>query len=193
MKRGFTYIELTIVVVIICILAAIAVPNFLEARTRSGVSRSIADLAMLSMTLESYRLENHAYPLNTKPGEPEGWDLKALTTPIAYVSALPLDSLTLGDARGRYHPTPMPAIPYRYFNALQLDEVKGLQLEPGPYTTPMPGFHAALLWGYGPASTVPAERGEGSTKLLPGGKVEILAYDPTNGTVSFGDIYQAVP
>jgi prepilin-type N-terminal cleavage/methylation domain-containing protein len=61
--KGFTLIELLIVVAIIAILAAIAVPNFLEAQTRSKVSRVRADLRSLATGVESYFVDNNSYPL----------------------------------------------------------------------------------------------------------------------------------
>ena len=60
--KGFTLIELLIVVAIIAILAAIAIPNFLEAQTRSKVSRVKSDQRTLGTALESYYIDNNAYP-----------------------------------------------------------------------------------------------------------------------------------
>jgi len=53
-RRGFTLIELLIVVAIIAILAAIAVPNFLEAQVRSKVARVKSDLRTLATAQEAY-------------------------------------------------------------------------------------------------------------------------------------------
>src|SRR5881394_2996609 len=61
-KRGFTLIELLIVVAIIAILAAIAVPNFLEAQTRSKVSRVKADMRTFATAVESYAVDNNRPP-----------------------------------------------------------------------------------------------------------------------------------
>jgi prepilin-type N-terminal cleavage/methylation domain-containing protein len=65
MKKGFTLIELLIVVAIIAILAAIAVPNFLEAQVRSKVSRVQADQRSMATALASYYVDNNGYPLAT--------------------------------------------------------------------------------------------------------------------------------
>ena len=60
--RGFTLIELLIVVAIIAILAAIAVPNFLEAQTRSKVSRVRSDQRSMATAIETYYVDNNEYP-----------------------------------------------------------------------------------------------------------------------------------
>ena len=90
-KYGFTMIELIIVTSIIGILAAIAIPNFLAARTRAKVSRVKAEQEMLMIALQSYFADKTTYPPNHKSGLPSDIDLIALTTPIAYMTSLPKD------------------------------------------------------------------------------------------------------
>lgn len=111
MKRpfGFTLIELLIVVAIIAILAAIAVPNFLEAQTRAKVSRIVSDLRSLQTAVETYRIDNNKAPADYNTGSaggdppphPEAGNVSGvlhpgyilggkltpgLTTPIAYIT-----------------------------------------------------------------------------------------------------------
>src|SRR5271156_4666163 len=62
-KKGFTLIELLIVVAIIAILAAIAIPNFLQAQVRAKVSRTQADMASMATAIEAYCVDNSWYPL----------------------------------------------------------------------------------------------------------------------------------
>nr|HQH74561.1 prepilin-type N-terminal cleavage/methylation domain-containing protein [bacterium] len=58
---GFTLIELLIVVAIIGILAAIAVPNFMNARIRANIARVRADQKSISTALELYHMDNNCY------------------------------------------------------------------------------------------------------------------------------------
>ena len=61
-SKAFTLIELLIVVAIIGILAAIAVPNFLNAQIRAKISRTYADENALSTALGMYHMDIGAYP-----------------------------------------------------------------------------------------------------------------------------------
>jgi len=61
-KEGFTLIELLIVVAIIGIIAGIAIPNFLGARTKARVTRAFADMRALADALEMYYVDNTTYP-----------------------------------------------------------------------------------------------------------------------------------
>ena len=65
---GFTLIELLIVVAIIGILAAIAVPNFINARLRALLSRVFAEHQMLEHALIAYHLDANAYPVDNGTG-----------------------------------------------------------------------------------------------------------------------------
>ena len=58
-RGGFTLVEIMIVVAIIALLAAIAVPNFLRARKRSQASRVLEDLRMIDSATDQYAIENN--------------------------------------------------------------------------------------------------------------------------------------
>ena len=57
-RAGFTLVEIMIVVAIIALLAAIAVPGFLRARKRSQASKILNDLRMISGAVDQYAIEN---------------------------------------------------------------------------------------------------------------------------------------
>ncbi|MFH1743275.1 MAG: prepilin-type N-terminal cleavage/methylation domain-containing protein [bacterium] len=93
--KGFTLIELLIVVAIIGVLAAIAVPNFLNAQARAKIARAKGDLQALSMANETYRLDHNRYP---EPVRPVRWDtsdhtgtLTELTTPVSYIGSVDME------------------------------------------------------------------------------------------------------
>ena len=96
--QAFTLIELLIVVAIIGILAAIAVPNFLNAQTRAKVSRVLGDMRSLSTAIEMYSTDQGRAPVGSLEGvwtgrwtSAERQTLALLTSPIAYIAALPRD------------------------------------------------------------------------------------------------------
>jgi prepilin-type N-terminal cleavage/methylation domain-containing protein len=66
-NAGFTLVEIMIVVAIIALLAAIAVPGFLRARKRSQASRILNDLRMIDSAVDQYAIET-----NRKTGDVVG-------------------------------------------------------------------------------------------------------------------------
>ena len=63
--KGFTMVEIMVVVGIIALLATIAVPNLLKARITANESNAKATLKTISTALETYALSNGTYPLLT--------------------------------------------------------------------------------------------------------------------------------
>ena len=95
-QKAFTLIELLIVVAIIAILAAIAVPNFLEAQTRAKVSRAKSDMRVYATALEAYYIDYNSYvPCSTFGIVSRGINAAAgakpvferLSSPVAYLTS----------------------------------------------------------------------------------------------------------
>ena len=77
-KKGFTLIELMIVVAIIGILAAIAIPNFLNYQCKSKQSEAKTNLGAIATSMESYMAEFNHYVASA--------DIAALGTNIGWTS-----------------------------------------------------------------------------------------------------------
>ncbi|MFB3896431.1 MAG: type II secretion system protein [bacterium] len=182
---GFTLIELLIVVAIIAILAAIAIPNFLAAQTRAKVSRAKGEMRTLATALESYYVDNTSWPQDGTDlwgNWPYYWYIpNDVTTPISYISSNKLDD-PFRDAK--YFGADTVARRYRYWNTST-----GI-LSRSTYT---PEYRDAFGgWGIGSAGPdqyySPDVDGNG-TKW---GIYNInVPYDPSNGTVSIGDILRS--
>lgn len=203
---GFTLIELLIVVAIIAILAAIAVPNFLEAQTRAKVSRVRADLRSLLTAVESYQIDSNKYPLHMLVSQTTNQDYEdpwlgsgggfaynefhfsriySITTPIAYMNTIPLDPFfRLGApvnpgetimATGRRDARKQ----YMYANSRFRSASQSLNNAAGY------AYGEFVMWSGGP---------DGHRRDLyirtgnPRDSMRI--YDPSNGTLSVGDIWR---
>ena len=190
-KKSFTLIELLIVVAIISILAAIAVPNFLEAQTRAKVSRVKADMRTMLNGLEAYAVDHNKYPkrhygvadpeqdtANFVPDlDTKMEDLSRLTTPIAYLTSIPVDIFE------QSVPAPLnkidyydPIQSYRYVNYLYAEK-----RQPGYMLISVgPDGHIGVLSSGEPGGYPPQPPGVALTFRW--------VYDPTRGTISMGNI-----
>ena len=192
-RRGFTLIELLIVVAIIAILAAIAVPNFLEAQVRSKVSRARADVRTVATAMESYAVDNNGYPpmgdrvptqqwkSRTLPAEPifHARISSFLTTPQAYLTSLMNDPfLVLSHEQLAY---PEIYRRFTYFNYKQFIDnyPTNTWFQQCYYST----CGAWLIYSWGPDKS-----DNQATSPKPGEDNAYTNYDPTNGTISWGNI-----
>ena len=178
-RTGFTLIELLIVVAIIGVLAAIAVPNFLNAQIRAKVARAEAELRSIRTAMEAYRIDNNQYLCRPTPDR--GDELALLTTPIAYINFLPRDpfsdrvfhsqdtSLTL---HGGFYV-------FEHFDQMK-DWLQGVPLYLDAYKR---GAKYSIL-SVGP---------DGAEGYNNGGAYYIFHYNASNGIKSAGDIVYTGP
>ncbi len=179
-NKAFTIIELLVVVAIIAILAAIAIPNLLEAQTRSKVSRTRADLRSLATGLELYLVDNNTYPPDGNGGSYQG--LIAMTTPIAYLTTIAPDPFNKGyiDGYAADRTEPNSEINLARYYELGTGNLNGANVN-----------FPAMVWAlaaYGPDIDDDTD----TVGSYPFTK-RAVPYDPTNGTISNGDLYRFGP
>jgi len=199
--KGFTLIELLIVVAIIAILAAIAVPNFLEAQTRAKVTRVQSDMRTLATGVESYRVDYNRIFTTTRVDNvvtTRKWIWGYMTTPVAYMTSVPNDPFNLSENPVEQRSITIWGPDYLDGNGktyghrdgvISVVSVPAQQARSATFFSPYPdyvqnnrmtrnNFWVMISWG--PDQVFEAFRGGVPSPVIP--------YDPSNGTISDGDL-----
>lgn len=94
-EKGFTLLEVMVVLVILGLLAAVVAPNVLGTQDKGMIKKTQADIALLEQAIDMYKLDNFMYPTTTEGLEalvkkPETRELKNYTQG-GYIKRLPVD------------------------------------------------------------------------------------------------------
>ena len=188
-RGGFTLIELLIVIAIILILIAIALPNFLEAQIRAKIVRVKADLRTIHTAMEAYLQDWNVYP----PDSEDEFDwanhgLAQLTSPLTYLKELPFDIFVGGSGRGVEDGTPV------FF---EMGSTGPLPSQLAGGARPFRGINAFALYSHGPnvIDDFDGEKdwpwgGPGPQCDYAGSGVVTTSYAATNGTRSRGNLHE---
>ncbi len=173
-NTAFTLIELLIVVAIIGILAAIAVPNFINAQIRAKVAKAESEMRSITSALETYRVDNGIYPpwklSDGTNKNPINLRFIPLTTPVSYMSSIPQDPFLYGGYGERINDDQNEGyVTYDYTEAWSRIHFGGVSVLPqqarcAEYKVTSAGPDYTNTWG------------------------NTVTYMPSNGLRSFGDI-----
>lgn len=208
--KGFTLIELLIVVAIIAILAAIAVPNFLEAQIRSKVARVKADQRSLATAIESYYIDEQSYPAVDSSNQQSESGFGANSGAAA--SGTPLSHMpTFRRKQNAVDALRTLTTPISYITSYMSDPFASTSNAGFSYSTEPAGTTGGtvgwILWSFGPDNDE-FELGDvafnnagtentrittvfyNPTRSVPSASLIGATYDSTNGTTSNGDVYR---
>ena len=182
-KHGFTLIEMLIVVAIIAILSAIAIPNLLEAQVRSKVSKVKNDFRVIAGAIEAYSTDHRRYPRQIHTDwYNEDWIAYSgrtvrgilwfgLTTPLPYLTTLDYIDPLANEGLN---------IELKYYTYHDMKEYT--KRDDNPFWYYVEDYYGAWrLCSIGPDKTY-FHGFENSPQLV---------YDPTNGSVSPGNIWRS--
>ncbi|MFH1738401.1 MAG: prepilin-type N-terminal cleavage/methylation domain-containing protein [bacterium] len=211
-RAAFTLIELLIVVAIIGILAAIAVPNFMNALVRARVARSYGDMRSLATAVQMNLADRGVLLVDMTDGHtlwgmtrtakvfknagigPFGLRtyedvLSPLTTPISYISSIPLDPFHVWRSNSQEYDASVMYDGFEFIHSKTYVYSDNDPEDPGPdhdflFTAGRPLPTGEFLFRGGG----PVQRGAGgnSTTAI---EVFYIQYAASNGLMSEGDIY----
>ena len=132
-QRGFTLVEILVVVVILGILAAVVIPQFKPAATEAKTSRMCSDLQMLRLAIGMYKIQHN----DDFPGTAAGVSFReALTEKTDQDGTL--------NVAGRYGPyiQKTPTNPFNDLDTIEIDGVVGGGTHGWHYNTTTGAFYA---------------------------------------------------
>src|SRR5471030_3046726 len=117
-KAGFTLVEIMIVVAIIGLLAAIAIPNFIRARATAQANACINNLRQIEAGVNQWAMEN---------GQPSGTSIPGISTVSVYIKLNSASSIPMCPASGNYTTTSVGSVPQVQFSLSTLTPSHRLQ------------------------------------------------------------------
>lgn len=204
--NSFTLIELLIVVAIIGILAAIAVPNFLNARIRANIAKVQGDFNTIGAAVELYRIDHSSYPdvfanydmmrdgrifyFNSGLLEYSRKSYSRLTTPVAYLTL----TFPLYDPFGKNISIDETAKISGWYSFFTFFHRVGREDFENRYNINVVSHETWVLRSLGPdvySGGFPHNRLSKDSGLLDAYPVDsvLYLYDASNGLISNGDIH----